>query len=128
MATDSFPAQARGNELALRRSIPAVFIGLYEEGRGGEIVFWHPGLDPCFRCLCSARYAAFAAETATAITSHGATVLDIRIVDGIAAMTGPIWHMLSGESKSLLPFPHTSEQLARWEGEGGALARAKYTG
>lgn len=86
MATDSFEAQAKGNQLALMLGIPAVFIGLYEEGRGGEVVFWHPGLDCCFRCLCSSRYAAFALPQPPAITSHGATVLDIRLVDGIAAM------------------------------------------
>lgn len=86
MATDSFPAQAAGNRLALRKNIPAVFIGLYEEGRAGEVVFWHPGLAACFRCLCASRYAAYAAPQPPVITSRGASVLDIRLVDGIAGM------------------------------------------
>lgn len=86
MATDSFAAQARGNEVALQLGIPVIFIGLYEEGRGGEVAFWHPGLDSCFRCLCSERYAAFAAAQAPTITSRGATVLEIRIVDGVAEL------------------------------------------
>src|SRR6185369_17616789 len=86
LATDSFPAQAKGNELALFHGIPAVFIGLYEEGRGGEVVFWHPGLDACYRCLCAHRYAAFGSPQPPAITSRGASILDIRLVDGLAGM------------------------------------------
>src|SRR6266853_1113043 len=36
-ATDSFPAQARGNLVALRLGVPAIWIGLYAGGRAGEI-------------------------------------------------------------------------------------------
>lgn len=86
MATDSFPAQAAGNQLALRRGIPVVFIGLYEEGAGGEVAYWYSDLDACFRCLCADRYAAFATPQPPVITSRGASILDIRLVDGIAGM------------------------------------------
>ncbi len=86
MATDSFPAQARGNELALRLGIPAVWIALYEGGQAGEVVWWHPGLDPCFRCLCAGRYRAYANGTAAPVTSRGACILDIRLPDSIAGM------------------------------------------
>jgi hypothetical protein len=86
MATDSFPAQARGNELALRLGIPAVWIALYEGGQAGEIVWWHPGLDSCFRCLCTGRYRAYENGIAAPVTSRGACIFDIRLPDSIAGM------------------------------------------
>ena len=86
MATDSFAAQAKGNEIALMLGIPAVFVGLYQGGVGGEVAFWHPELLACFRCLCAERYAAHDAPQQPSITSDGASILDIRLVDGIAAM------------------------------------------
>lgn len=85
-ATDSFPAQARGNEVALRLRKPAVWIGLYEEGRAGEVIFWHAGIDCCFRCLCASRYAAHETDAVPPITSRGATIFDIRLPDAIAGM------------------------------------------
>jgi len=58
-ATDSFPAQAFVNQMALRLNVPAVFIGLYAGGLGAEVVWIDPArLDCCFRCLCSGRYEA----------------------------------------------------------------------
>jgi len=95
-ATDFFPAQARGNLEALRLKKPAVWIGLYREGRAGEIVYYVPGVTPaCYRCVCSSRYHAFAAQArtpaanqnATHIPSTGGTIFDLRLVDAVA---GPI--------------------------------------
>jgi hypothetical protein len=100
-ATDSFPAQARGNVEALRLGKPAVWIGLYREGRAGEVVHWMPGVTPaCYRCVCSSRYRAFAEQARiepdaaqskqsnpTQIPSTGGTIFDLRLVDAIA---GPI--------------------------------------
>jgi hypothetical protein len=86
MATDSFPAQARGNEVALRLSIPTVWIALYAAGQAGEVVFWHPEQHSCFRCLCAARYRAFENGTAVPVTSRGASIFDIRLPDSIAGM------------------------------------------
>lgn len=88
MATDSFPAQARGNAVALRLGIPVVIIGLYEGGQGAEVFFWHPGLISCFRCIAAARYSAYAQGTAPAISSRGASIFDIRLPDAIAGMIG----------------------------------------
>lgn len=88
LATDRFAAQAKGNEIALRLSIPAVWIGLYAGGLGGEVIFWHPDIDACFRCLCVNRYAAHAqvvaGRTSLDPPSDGATIFDIHLVDAIA--------------------------------------------
>jgi molybdopterin/thiamine biosynthesis adenylyltransferase len=89
-ATDFFPAQARGNLQALRLRKPAVWIGLYRAGRAGEIVYSMPPVTrACYRCVCSSRYRAFSAQTIdtpnpTQITSAGATILDMHLVDAIA--------------------------------------------
>ena len=87
-ATDSFAAQSRGNEVALLLETSAVWIGLYAGGLGGEIVFWHPKLDCCFRCLCGKRYTAQekAAEEGRSLDppSDGATIFDIQLLDSIA--------------------------------------------
>lgn len=89
LATDAFAAQAQGNQVALLRNIPAVWIGLYEQGLGGEIVFWHPQLMACFRCLCAKRYELNqrAKNEARSLdpASAGVTVADVHLVDAIAA-------------------------------------------
>lgn len=84
-ATDSFHAQARGNEVALRLRKKAVWIGVYAGGCAGEIVFWHPSLASCYRCLCEARYAAFANGFQNP-SSDSATILDVQFIDSLAAM------------------------------------------
>lgn len=88
LATDRFAAQAKGNEIALRLGMPAVWIGLYAGGLGGEVIFWHPGIDACHRCLCAKRYEAHArvAEGQASLDppSDGATIFDIHLVDAIA--------------------------------------------
>ena len=57
---------------------------MYRHGRAGEIVYWVPDVtDACYRCICSSRYRAFESGQA-AISSAGGTILDMRIVDGIA--------------------------------------------
>lgn len=88
LATDRFAAQARGNEVALRLNLPAVWIGLYAGGLGGEVIFWHPGIMACYRCLCAKRYEAHkradANSTSLDPTSDGATIFDVQLVDAIA--------------------------------------------
>ncbi|RKY10510.1 MAG: hypothetical protein DRP56_00775 [Planctomycetota bacterium] len=82
-ATDFFPAQARGNIEALRLGIPAIWIGLYQGGRAGEIVFHIPSkTDACFRCICRKRYKAFQVGRAN-VPSVGGTILDLHLVDAI---------------------------------------------
>lgn len=88
--TDRFAAQARGNQLALRYGVPALWIGLYEGGTAGEIIFWHRDIDACFRCLCAKRYAAQAVAEKEGRTldpsSDGATIFDVTLLDAIAGM------------------------------------------
>ncbi|QDV48423.1 HesA/MoeB/ThiF family protein [Gimesia fumaroli] len=87
-ATDSFAAQSRGNEVALLLNTSAIWIGLYPGGAGGEVVFWHPDRECCFRCLCSGRYQAQqqAAQQGRSLDppSDGATIFDIQLLDSIA--------------------------------------------
>jgi hypothetical protein len=95
LATDFFPAQARGNLEALRQGKPAIWIGLYRQGRAGEIVYHVPGITPaCYRCICGKRYEAFSAHgrgggtasggPATQIPSDGGTIFDLHLLDAIA--------------------------------------------
>jgi molybdopterin/thiamine biosynthesis adenylyltransferase len=89
-ATDRFAAQARGNEVTLRLSKPALWVGLYPGGLAGEIIFWHPGIAACYRCLCAKRYANHAKAAAEGRSldpaSDGCTILDINLLDNIAGM------------------------------------------
>lgn len=83
-ATDFFPAQARGNVEALRLGKPALWIGLYQLGRAGEIIHYVPDLTPaCYRCICGTRYQTFS-RGGTNVTSSGGTILDLHLVDAIA--------------------------------------------
>lgn len=74
--TDSFPAQARVNALALTLGLPSLCAQVYLEGRGAEITFTFPGLTPaCHRCVLSSRYRAFLAEGyRNQVTSHGTPI------------------------------------------------------
>ncbi|MBM3970805.1 MAG: hypothetical protein FJ302_13255 [Planctomycetes bacterium] len=90
-ATDHFPAQARGNQVALRLQKPALWLGMYADGVGGEVVFWHPGIDACYRCLVEKRFLAHELAKATGQSldppSDGCTIFDIGFLDAIA---GPL--------------------------------------
>ncbi|MCA9075282.1 MAG: ThiF family adenylyltransferase [Planctomycetaceae bacterium] len=88
-ATDAFLAQAFVNRLALRFNVPAVFIGLYAGGLGGEVVWIDPArLKCCFRCLCGKRYVAHQQATKVGASldpsSEGADIFSVRIPDAVA--------------------------------------------
>lgn len=87
-ATDAFAAQARGNQVALLLGVPAVWVGLFAGGLGGEVVFWHPGVASCFRCLLEHRYAAQeeARKDGRRLDppSDGVTIFDTDYVDAVA--------------------------------------------
>lgn len=74
--TDSFPAQARINSLALHLGLPSLCAQVYREGRGAEITFTYPGLTPaCHRCILASRYRAFLADGyQNQVTSHGTPI------------------------------------------------------
>jgi molybdopterin/thiamine biosynthesis adenylyltransferase len=88
VATDAFRAQAKGNAVALKYGIPALFPGLYRGGEAGEVIFWHPGIDACYQCLCKRRYEAHEAAEAEGRSldpgSDGATIYDIALLDAVA--------------------------------------------
>lgn len=88
--TDSFKAQAFGNEVALRLGIPAVWVGLYRGGQAGEVIFWHKDLPSCFRCICASRYRAHERAQAQGIRldppSDGADIFAIHFLDSIVGM------------------------------------------
>jgi molybdopterin/thiamine biosynthesis adenylyltransferase len=88
LATDQFRAQAQGNRFALRRNIPAIWLGLYAGGSAGEIIFWHRDIDACYRCLCARRYRAHDAAEREGRSldppSDGCTVFDVAHIDAIA--------------------------------------------
>lgn len=87
LATDSHRAQAWGNTVALRLGINALWMGLYPGGKAGEIIFWHPGIASCHRCLVPTRYEAHAAAAKRGESldppSDGATIFDIDLLDAI---------------------------------------------
>jgi hypothetical protein len=83
-ATDQFAPQARGNIEALRLGRPAVWIGLYAQGRAGEIIYHVPGLTPaCSRCVAVSRYKS-ARRGVASVPSDGATIFDLHLVDAVA--------------------------------------------
>ena len=83
-AADSFPVHARTNLEVTRLQKAALWIGLYREGRAGEIVYYVPGVTPaCYRCICGNRYRAFTTGGAK-ISSIGGTILDLHLVDAVA--------------------------------------------
>jgi molybdopterin/thiamine biosynthesis adenylyltransferase len=89
-ATDRFAAHAKGNEIALRLGLPALWVGLYPQGQAGEIAWWTPDILACWRCLCPGRYAAHerARTERRSIdpASDGCTIFDITLLDSIAGM------------------------------------------
>jgi hypothetical protein len=83
---DNLPANARGNQVALQLGTPAVWSGLYPEGKAGEVVFWTSNHASCYRCLCSHRYAAWEKGQAGVTASDGADILAVQLLDSITGM------------------------------------------
>lgn len=84
-AVDNHPANARGNEIALRLRRPAVWSGVYPGGRAGEVAFWHTGLRSCYRCLTQARYRAHERGEAGA-AGESADVFAVQLIDSVTGM------------------------------------------
>ncbi|MEI6972749.1 MAG: ThiF family adenylyltransferase [bacterium] len=73
--TDSFPAQARINRLALQYAVPSLCAQVYREGRGAEVTFTHPDLTPaCHRCALASRYEAYEAGKRDDVGSSGTPI------------------------------------------------------
>ena len=86
--TDSFPAQAFGNKLALRYGKPAIWAGFYEKSQCAEIVFTIPGVTPaCFRCAVSPRYEAQQRSEKEIVVSSGCnTIFHSQVLDAYVGM------------------------------------------
>lgn len=86
--TDSFAAQAFGNELALHYGKPAIWAGYYEKSQAAEIVFTIPGVTPaCFRCAVSPRYEAQSnSENEIKISSNCNTIFHSQVLDAYVGM------------------------------------------
>jgi len=86
--TDNFEAQALVNEEAVRRGIPAVFIGIHARGDGGRVVWSVPRETGCYRCVAPERYEA--AEAATGpnddlnLDGMVGTLIDCQFIDMVA--------------------------------------------
>lgn len=89
-ATDSFAASAFGNRIALKTQTPSLFVGMYQGGRAGEIIWWDVDSAACMRCLLAKRFAAHERAQAEGRTidppSHGCTIFDAAHVDAIAGV------------------------------------------
>ena len=84
--TDSFPAQAFGNKIALRYQKPAIWAGFYAGSRCSEIVFTIPNVTPaCFRCAVSPRYAA-QAQKSVDVSSQLNTIFHSQFLDALIGM------------------------------------------
>ena len=57
-ATDDPGAQRTMNRFAFARGRPAIFVGLYEGARGGEVVVSVPERTPCYLCATATRHRA----------------------------------------------------------------------
>lgn len=84
--TDSFPAQAYGNKIALKYNKPAIWSGWYEKSRTAELFFQVPTLTTaCFRCACSSRYTANEKEEVKA-SSNCNTIVHSMLLDALIGM------------------------------------------
>ena len=86
-ATDSFNAQARCNELAIKYQKPTIWPGFYPLSQCFEIVFFIPNQTGCYRCACGSRYAA--QENTLQDVTHGNgynTFFHSALLDSITGM------------------------------------------
>lgn len=107
--TDSFPAQARINRLALKLGLPSLCAQVYREGRGAEITFTFPGVTPaCHRCILSSRYAHYLQHAGqNDVTSHGTPIFATTRLNALKGFV-------------LMALLHHGDNHPRW---GGLLAR-----
>jgi len=84
--TDSFPAQAFGNILALRYQKPAIWSGWYQNSYTAELFFQVPQYTPaCFRCATSSRYLMNLNKEFKA-SSNGNTIFHSQLLDSLIGM------------------------------------------
>jgi molybdopterin/thiamine biosynthesis adenylyltransferase len=52
-ATDNRPSRLITNRLAVEEKKPCVFPGAFRRAYGGQIIFVHPQVFPCYQCFCT---------------------------------------------------------------------------
>jgi len=83
-AADSFQATARANQVALELAIPFMAIGMYPEGRGGEVFYRVPGVtSACHHDVARSRYEVLGGPESE-VSSQGGTIFDLDFVDAVA--------------------------------------------
>jgi len=94
MMTDNFHAQARGNRVALKHQIPAIFAMMYKNARASEITFTIPNVTPaCLRCITSSRYKAYQESSQETVESDGSTIFHTQQLNSyIGLITLAILH------------------------------------
>ena len=82
--TDQLAAQATINRWAVKKGIPAVFVGLHAGARGGRVIWFVPGMTPCYRCVARERFhAAYEREDVDLAAADGC-LIDAQLVDMVA--------------------------------------------
>ena len=87
--TDSFDAQAYSNKLSLKYQIPSIQAQMYQNGLGGEVSFYVPGLTQyCHRCWLKTRYEAYANGYKNDVNSNNTTNFSITYINSIIGLLG----------------------------------------
>ncbi|WP_319591937.1 ThiF family adenylyltransferase [uncultured Draconibacterium sp.] len=87
MMTDSHLAQAKGNQVALEKKIPALFAMMFEKAQCFEAFFYIPCVTPaCFRCAVSPRYEAYHNGYQNEISSNGSTIFQTNYLNSVLGM------------------------------------------
>lgn len=103
--TDNFYAQARGNRIALKYQIPAIFAIVYYRARCAEITFTIPGITPaCHRCATSSRYKAYQQGYKNDVTSTGSNIMQTHYLNACLGLL----------SLAILHRGHQECELGRW--------------
>ncbi len=84
--SDSFPAQALVNTLAIAHGLPCLCAQMYRDGRAAEVTFTYPGVTrACHRCMLEPRYKAYESGYRNEVTSAGAPIFSTQRAN---ALTG----------------------------------------
>ena len=91
--TDSFPAQRRSANLAMKYGTPYLAAQLYAGGEAAEIYFSYPGVtnSSCPRCALSSRYEAYENGYKNNVTSAGSPIF---ATDRLNSLKGQLALML----------------------------------
>lgn len=95
--TDSFQAQARTANLAMKYGTPYLAAQLYAGGEGGEVYFSYPGVtnSSCPRCALSSRYEAYETGFRNDVTSESSdffSSLRMNSIEGKVALMLLMYH------------------------------------